>query len=463
MYLTLSKNVALKSSKKEKILLNLITGEKYELDEEQYDFILQCDGNSTIEDFVSEYDQESKKVVLKFIDRLKRMGAINLGESSPRVIYTNVVPELRLQLVHLEATSCCNMKCVHCYQGEMYPAKDNLNIGEVISLIRTMQIMQVDSLSISGGEPFIDSKTFEIVNCAEEHDIRISSFFTNGVLLNEQMIARIVAMKSKPTLYVSVDSITSEGMSFRGLNCSKEAEKIIDKIVENIKILVDSDVRVVVNTVINSHNIDDLKRMHERMKKLCVKSWRVGYPKNTGFLINNQEFVVDFDKMIQASFDLLQYHLTEGQPFDLQIEYLYRRELIENLEKVDDEDFVCDYETKRESCCIKPNGDVVVCAYCNHMPLGNIRKQSLWDIWYSDAMQSIKNTRVKDVGECVGCELRSLCAAGCRANAYFLNGDFKNGKDDYACKAVGFFKNNVIPLLVNQKNSETTNLIPDDY
>jgi sulfatase maturation enzyme AslB (radical SAM superfamily) len=62
-------------------------------------------------------------------------------------------------------------------------------------------------------------------------------------------------------------------------------------------------------------------------------------------------------------------------------------------------------------------------------------------------MQRVKEIRIQDVEECKGCELRSWCATGCRANAYFLNGDFENGRDDYACMAVRFFVDQVMPFL----------------
>jgi sulfatase maturation enzyme AslB (radical SAM superfamily) len=54
---------------------------------------------------------------------------------------------------------------------------------------------------------------------------------------------------------------------------------------------------------------------------------------------------------------------------------------------------------------------------------------------------------VGDVKECIGCKLAYLCGTGCRANAYFLHGNFNNAKDDYACKAMKFFMEQVIPLL----------------
>src|SRR3989339_127825 len=62
-------------------------------------------------------------------------------------------------------------------------------------------------------------------------------------------------------------------------------------------------------------------------------------------------------------------------------------------------------------------------------------------------MQEIKTIRIGDVEGCRGCDLRSLCGTGCRANAYFLHGNFRHAKDDYACEAVRFFKEKVKTIL----------------
>lgn len=185
------------------------------------------------------------------------------------------------------------------------------------------------------------------------------------------------------------------------------------------------------------------------MRQLGVKSWRLGFPKQTSlFKDKGNDFNVSWEDTANHCFGILKNHLTNGKPFDLQIEYLYREILFkQGLHNLCGNDFVCDYEGRRGECCIKPNGDVVSCAYCTETPMGNIRENSLSEIWYSPKMQGIKMIRIDSVKECVGCDLISLCGTGCRANAYFLHVDFYNAKDDYACIAVKFFKEKVAPLL----------------
>ena len=131
------------------------------------------------------------------------------------------------------------------------------------------------------------------------------------------------------------------------------------------------------------------------------------------------------------------------------------------MQPLADDSFVCNYESRRESCCIKPNGDVVYCAYCNDLPMGNIRREALSKIWYSSVMQRMKKIRVQDVKGCRDCKVRAYCATGCRINAYFLNRDFYNGKDEQACQMVKFFKQNILPFLEEKGIVKKTQL-PDN-
>jgi radical SAM protein with 4Fe4S-binding SPASM domain len=66
-------------------------------------------------------------------------------------------------------------------------------------------------------------------------------------------------------------------------------------------------------------------------------------------------------------------------------------------------------------CGMEPNGDIEPCVFIP-IKLGNIREQSLVDIWRNSPV--LKQIRSRDAFEgCGECEYKYICG-GCRARAY---------------------------------------------
>lgn len=445
--LQLSPDFQIRADQDKVTLHCLAKDSQFELEPDQVDLISQLNGTRTKQEILQDYDEESQDAAKNLLKELADVGAITVGEGREVDIVRVLSP--RLEMVHFEPFSKCNMFCIHCYQGERYNRqRDNLTLAEMQDIILQMKEMQVSGISISGGEPFVDLKIMDAARFCEKNGIRVQSFFTNGTLITEELVRELRALKSHPTFFVSFDGDSGPSMNFRSFDNTK-GEEAVKKITGAIRLLAENGFSVVVNTVLNCCNELNLIRMYNLISTLGVRSWRVGYPKRTGNFSSKdyQGFEVRFKDMWKICFNLLRHHIEQGKPMDLQIEYLYREALLRDLKELPDDAYVCDYEGRRESCCIKPNGDVVACAYCCDHVLGNVKQQPLSEIWYSEAMRAVKNLRIKDIEECKDCELRQYCATGCRANACFMGGEFAKSKDPYACEAVKFFVEVVKPRL----------------
>lgn len=448
--LLLSKKFMLRNTFSKSVLQNLVNGAVYELEQDQVDFICLLNGTRSFYQIKSIYSKNSRSILDDFLQNLKTLGAIEyINDAQERFFRRDKVLDRRLESIHLEASGICNLRCVHCYQGDLIENKEELSFEEILLLLDQMERMQISNVGISGGEPLMMENLFSILREIEKRSIRISALFTNGILIDEKFIENISSLVSKLTIFVSLDSVPGIPFMFRGIH-ENNSVLVLSKIIKNIKLLVNAGLNVTINTVVNKENINHLNEMYDLVKNLGVKSWRLGFPKQTQlFKKHFDNFNVDWDIVAIKCFSILENHLINKKPFDLQIEYLYRETLFnQGLHDLSSDDYVCDYEGRRGECCIKPNGDVVSCAYCNEIPIGNIRRSSLGEIWYSPKMQGVKMIRIDSVEECKECELKSICGTGCRANAYFLHGDFNNAKDDYACKAVKFFSKEVYPLLI---------------
>ena len=449
-YISLDENFTMKHSVSKSTLYCLKNGAIYELQPDQADLLQLLDGTITDEQVMAQYSDESKPEVVQFFKQMREISALRFTTTpEPKRLQLNRVPDRRLESVHLEASGKCNMRCVHCYQAKYVESGAALSHIEILHLLDDLQDMQVNNVGISGGEPLMMPRLAEVLEAIEERDMRISALFSNGLLINKKFIEMAKDLRSRFLMFISLDSIPGVGVTFRGIR-KANAQRILERILVNIKLLVSNGIGVVVNTVVNAENIEHLDEMYRLISKLGINSWRLGFPKPTPKFKNQADkFSVDWRSIAEHYLALLRKHLEHEMPFRLQIEYLFREELFEqgDLQTLSNQDFVCDYEERRSGCCVKPNGDVVSCPYCSDLPIGNIHEASIRDIWYSDQMNSIKMIQIGDVVECRGCGLAELCGTGCRANAYFLHGDFHNAKDDHACLAVAFFKERVLPLL----------------
>jgi radical SAM protein with 4Fe4S-binding SPASM domain len=73
-------------------------------------------------------------------------------------------------------------------------------------------------------------------------------------------------------------------------------------------------------------------------------------------------------------------------------------------------------------CLITVDGDVLPCSYFP-IPAGNIRRQSLKDIWEnSQLFKELRDFKAYK-GSCGRCEYVNVCG-GCRARAYAVSGDY---------------------------------------
>jgi radical SAM protein with 4Fe4S-binding SPASM domain len=71
---------------------------------------------------------------------------------------------------------------------------------------------------------------------------------------------------------------------------------------------------------------------------------------------------------------------------------------------------------------LRPNGDVYPCTFLP-ITVGNIRKQSLTDIWQNSPILKHLRNRQNLKGECAVCQYRGTCG-GCRGRAYACTGDY---------------------------------------
>lgn len=109
--------------------------------------------------------------------------------------------------VHLEVIAACNLKCRHCFAGDLPRHADALRLDELGMLFSTLASMGSFRLGLTGGEPLMRRDLFELLDAATERGLH-PCVTTNGLLVTER-IAREFGRRNLVWLNVSLDGATA--------------------------------------------------------------------------------------------------------------------------------------------------------------------------------------------------------------------------------------------------------------
>ena len=96
--------------------------------------------------------------------------------------------------IHFDITNACNSNCLHCYncgaQCGRIGLNDEMSDAECIELFRKLREIGVFRLVISGGEPLLRSRIFELIQEARGLGFQVV-FYTNGILLDKDKAKKL--------------------------------------------------------------------------------------------------------------------------------------------------------------------------------------------------------------------------------------------------------------------------------
>ncbi|MEK6817085.1 MAG: radical SAM protein [Nanoarchaeota archaeon] len=151
----------------------------------------------------------------------------------------------------------CNQRCRFCLND--FDDGKELSLEEKKEVIDWLRKNQVETLCISGGEPFLNKDLFNIIEYAEGMNIIIQ---TNGTLLNESILRRL---KGKAALEVSLEGLEKEHNCLVG-------KLSFNKVVKNIKLANELGVTVFTNLTITKINKDCVEDYVSLLESLEVKA-----------------------------------------------------------------------------------------------------------------------------------------------------------------------------------------------
>lgn len=276
------------------------------------------------------------------------------------------LPDYPISVI-LELVNRCNLECTMCYQGYRNDAKKStLQLDDLKKLFSDFKTNKLDALFLSSSEPLLYKNFDKVLEMAKNSDIMDQFLFTNGTLLNDKN-SQIILNSSLTRLFVSIDAAS---------------EEVYDK------------VRIPVNKkIINSGRLSLIEKNIKNFIKL----------RN----LQNKKL-----PLVRVSFVALEKNVHEVDEF---IEKWVNIVDSVEIQKENSIDFYDDLFSKKNKNkkrmlkkynCNEPWGQVTVHAdgtvgpCCNtvgrNLPIGNIFKQTLKEIWLGSKMTNIRESFKND-------------------------------------------------------------------
>ncbi len=331
-------------------------------------------------------------------------------------------------IVSFAVTKACNLRCLHCHVSAREALPDELQIEEAMHAIDEMKTLGTEALIFSGGEPLL-RKEF-VTTLAQYCDDRgiITAMLSNGLLINHKVALELREAGIK-AIGIPVDSVYPETH-----DRLRNVPGSFKKGVAAIQACLDMDLEVIVTTMALKDTCEEIPKRIEFLESLGIDEVAVYdlVPVGRGKDMMEQAMTdaqrVSLIRYLQAKQESSEmvFTMSGGEP-------LYPEMTLEMHKAHDSKPkdlLIKAFWVQNAVGChagilyfsLRPNGDVYPCTFLP-IKVGNIREQSLIDIWRNSRTLNMLRQRSILRGKCGACEYRETCG-GCRGRAYACTGDF---------------------------------------
>lgn len=265
-------------------------------------------------------------------------------------------------VVYLELTRACNLKCIHCLNNSGIKQKDELTKEDLLKLIKNFSSLGVQEIRFTGGEPLLFNGIYDLIRFATEEGI-CTSLGTNGTLVTKEVAKKLKESGLKKVV-VSIDGNKKTHDKIRG-------KKNYQKAMKGLKYLQKNGINVRVNSVIMKSNMEDVIKLAKKMsrKKITIFIRRFISSGRGKELEDNMLNKNDYDYVRNK----LQKELTKKTYVNGH--YLRNDEGVNSRIKLPFEIRGC--KAGQRAITILPNGDINLCGFLaaqNFPKVGNIKE-----------------------------------------------------------------------------------------
>lgn len=272
-------------------------------------------------------------------------------------------------------TSKCNYNCQFCFKQT---SKRELYYNEAEKILKQIAQTQVKKISFSGGEPLLWPGALNLIRKAKTLGLT-TMLITNGSLLTKDIV---------DSLEEHLDWLT---LPLDGSN--EKVQQLVGRpwghfsnVVEFLKYLKRSSIKVKINTVVCKQNYNDIKNITKIIKKYNIKRWKIFqfFPIRDEALLNKDKYAISLTQFNNIKNKIAP--LFKGSRCYI---YFGTNDLLES-----------------SYFLVAPDGTVYVSKSGNDYILGDLKRENISQIWdknklidkekYWDRAKWILNSKIKN-------------------------------------------------------------------
>jgi len=314
----------------------------------------------------------------------------------------------------IEVTRQCQTMCRICAIDTGRGSNIVLTLDEIKAIVDQFKAIGVKMVALTGGDPLVRDDLLDILRYVRSKDL-IAGFSTSLLSLSEQLASALGELDVK--VQVSLDGSKPETNDYnRGKGSFERARRGID-------LLNKHGVEFRIAFCIMKHNIGDSPDMVDLAERLGAREVAFRKVKLLGRALRLKDEVYPSPEEMTRAYTLLYRAAYDRMDKGLRINAKYNSVFFGGRGS--------DY--KRLPCGAGRNiihitykGDIVPCSLFTEDKFvqGNAKQDAIAEVWEkSELLNCFRTTSVDDIPKCKTCRYRYFCGGGCRAEAYFLEGD----------------------------------------
>lgn len=405
-----------------------------------YKLLLKCNADHDFDE--AALTDKEKNFLQKLLDEgiIREAGKWDI--LFPEQLY-KAYPARYREAVHWSVTGACNLKCRHCFMSAPHckhgvPSHDE--IMDIMDQIAECGIFRVD---ITGGEPLMRDDLGIIIEELSKREIVIGTLFTNGWLVDGNLLDLLEKHGMHPSFQLSFDGVGQHDF-LRGVPGAEE------KVSEAFRLLNERGYEITCSMCMHKGNADSLRETVRYLASTGVSSLKCGSMMDVGdwadpevkeLHLTGEEELEIFEKYIPQYFE-------DDAPLSIMMSgaFLYEKDsgkgwgsFYKREVKEEEENEILSCSVLKSVLYIGADGMVAPCqGMCETDAAGSfpsLKEQRLSEILKDSEYVRYSYAKVGDVrrnSECGKCEYKDRCAGGCRNSALLGEGGYY-GPDPEAC------------------------------